>query len=87
MIPLGPAAETVDDVFRGEITLLASFDDDGRAIGSLYEDAGDGFGYRQGDYRRTTYEARKTEDQIELAVVHVEGCRRTRHPHPKVVAL
>jgi alpha-glucosidase len=87
MIPLGPAAQTVDEVFDGSITLLASFDEDGRATGRLYEDAGDGFGYCEGDYRLTTYEARRRGAQIELRVVQVEGSRGTRHPHPKVLAL
>ena len=87
MIPLGPPAETVDEVFEGNITLLASFDEDGQATGRLYEDAGDGFGYREGDYRLTTYQARKDGEQIELQVVRVEGDRPTRYPHPEVMAV
>ena len=48
------------------LTLLVCLDERGAAEGQLYEDAGDGFGYRDGDYLLTTYRA-STRDDLALA--------------------
>jgi alpha-glucosidase len=59
------------------LTLLVSLDANGRATGQLYEDAGDGYGYRNGDYRLTTYEASLKDGQVSVVVAKVEGNRPT----------
>jgi alpha-glucosidase len=42
------------------LTLIVSLDDNGTASGRLYEDAGDGFGYKQGLYRLTEFTVKKS---------------------------
>jgi alpha-glucosidase len=72
-LPLAPVGQTTDQVFAGPLTLLASLDEDGKARGRVYQDAGDGFAYRDGEYRLTTYEVRADGDDAEVRIVSVEG--------------
>ena len=84
ILPVGPGGESSEEAFGGPLTLLVSLDDTGRAVGRLYEDAGDGLGFRNGDYRLTTYEAvRRGERRRDDAWPDVEGHsveRRTKSP-------
>ncbi|MBK8164932.1 MAG: alpha-glucosidase [bacterium] len=61
-LPLGPLVQWSDEKPLDEIELLVNPDAAGRAVGSLYEDAGDGPGYRDQACRLTrfTYEAGKS---------------------------
>jgi alpha-glucosidase len=87
IIPVGPGGQTTDEAFEGPLTLLVSLDENGRAEGRLYEDAGDGYGYRSGDYLLTTYEARRVDDDVVVRVAHQEGKRVPVHREVKVVVL
>jgi len=61
----------------------------GKATGDLYEDDGDGFGYKNGDYLITHYEAEKIsapgakDGVVVIRIASVEGHRerpkRTLH--------
>ena len=44
--------------------------------GTVYQDAGDGFGYRAGDYYRATYRCRTTRDGVVISRDPVEGAFR-----------
>ncbi|KPK14218.1 MAG: hypothetical protein AMJ62_13635 [Myxococcales bacterium SG8_38] len=83
ILPTGPGGQTTEEAFAGSRTLLVSLDETGRASGQLYEDAGDGFEYRDGDYLCTTYEAELKEDVLEVRIAEQEGARerpsRTLH--------
>lgn len=52
IIPLGPSVLHTDEAEGRRLTLLAAPDGDGNATGSLYQDAGEGFGYLKGEYSR-----------------------------------
>ena len=54
-LPLGPVMQWSDERPLDEIELLVNADADGRAVGVLYEDAGDGVGYRDREYRVTRF--------------------------------
>jgi alpha-glucosidase len=60
------------------LTLLVSLDGFGRAEGRLYEDAGDGFGYKEGHYLSTSYEAVLEAGLLEVRIARCEG----RFPRP-----
>jgi alpha-glucosidase len=75
IIPVGPGGQTTSDAFEGPLTLLVSLDAVGRASGHLYEDAGEGFGYRDGDYLLTTYQAALSGGCVEVSVAREEGDR------------
>jgi len=64
-----------DDVLLEPLTLLVSLDANGRAQGVLYEDAGDGYGYQNGDYLFTTYSAEQAEGEVRVRIESEEGDR------------
>lgn len=75
ILPVGPGGQTAEEAFEGPLTLVVSLDDQGHARGSLYEDAGDGYGYLEGDYLQTTYEARRSRGVVEVRIAAQEGTR------------
>jgi alpha-glucosidase len=78
ILPLGGGGQTAEEAFSGPLTLVVSLDGFGRAEGRLYEDAGDGFGYREGHYLLTRYEAVLLGGLVEVRIGRQEG----RWPRP-----
>lgn len=59
---------------RDELHLLVHLDSDGNAEGVLYEDAGEGWGFRDGEYLLTTYRAQTRRDgSVAISVASAEG--------------
>ena len=75
IMPVGAGAQTTAEAFAGPLTLIVSLDATGWASGRLYEDAGEGFGYRDGDYLLTTYEAAQDDGVVEVRIAREEGQR------------
>jgi alpha-glucosidase len=73
IIPTGPVVEYVGQKPLDHVTLVVHLGADGTATGTLYEDAGDGFGYQKGEYLLTTYRAVSTGDGVEVSVSSSEG--------------
>ena len=87
ILPVGPGGQTSDEAFEGPLTLIVSLDEHGRAEGKLYEDAGDGYGYLDGDYLITTYEATCRDGDVVVRVAHQEGKRAPVHREVHVEVL
>lgn len=87
ILPVGPGGQTTDTSFEGPLTLLVSLDEGGRARGQLYEDAGDGYGYRQGEYLLTTYEAIDDGRGVDVQIVGRQGTYRSRFDALRVEVL
>ncbi len=66
IIPTGPITQFVDETPLTEVTLLVSLDAKGEASGTLYEDAGEGFGYQKGEFRRTTFKAKAEGNDVKV---------------------
>lgn len=75
IVPTGPILQYDSEKPLDPLTLHVCLDADGRATGTLYEDDGDGFDYRTGDYLLTTYEARRAGDAVEISITSTEGDR------------
>lgn len=57
IVPLGPVVPYSDAQPLADVELLVAPDAGGHAEGELYEDAGDGYAYRTGEFRRTRFVA------------------------------
>jgi alpha-glucosidase len=75
IVPVGAGGQTAAEAFTGPLTLLISLDATGNALGRLYEDAGEGFGYLDGDYLLTTYRAERREGVVEVRITEEAGHR------------
>ena len=73
ILPTGPVMQHIDEQPLDPLTLYVCLDDKGKAVGELYEDEGDGYGFEQGKYRITTYAAEQHDDTITLRTTNTEG--------------
>ncbi|MFG0305779.1 MAG: TIM-barrel domain-containing protein [Phycisphaerales bacterium JB040] len=75
IVPTGPILQHTGDGYLSELVLLVALDENGQASGTLYEDAGDGYGYLAGDYLETTYAASEQDGQVIVSVQSEQGSR------------
>jgi alpha-glucosidase len=75
IIPLGRVVQNTTEQSLDPLTLLVCPDADGNAEGTLYEDAGEGLGYQNGDFRRTTFRASTENGKVAVRVASSEGNR------------
>jgi alpha-glucosidase len=73
IVPLGPVLQWSDEKPLDALELVAALDADGRAEGVLYEDDGDGFGYRDGAYRLVSLLAERSGDVVRVSARVAEG--------------
>jgi alpha-glucosidase len=73
IVPVGPVVQWTGEKTLDPLTLLVSLDAAGNATGTLYEDAGDGFGFKQGEYLKTTYIATTQGDKVRIEISQKEG--------------
>jgi alpha-glucosidase len=73
VVALGPIIDSTAARSSDPLTLLVALDDAGKAMGTLYEDAGDGLGYQKGDYLLTRFEATKEGGQVKVRTLGTEG--------------
>ncbi|NDV62806.1 DUF5110 domain-containing protein [Puniceicoccales bacterium CK1056] len=64
IVPLGPVVQSTEGYAPDSLTLVVSLDESGRADGTLYEDDGDGFAYREGVFLRSIFEAQTNGDTV-----------------------
>ncbi|MBX3361012.1 MAG: DUF5110 domain-containing protein [Phycisphaeraceae bacterium] len=73
ILPVGPIEQYVDERPLDPLTLYVSLDAAGKATGTLYEDAGEGYAYRNGEYLRTTYTATRVGDKVSVEIAGTRG--------------
>ncbi|MBL8875879.1 MAG: DUF5110 domain-containing protein [Phycisphaerae bacterium] len=72
IVPTGQVMQYVDEK-PTEPTLIINLDEHGKASGTMYEDAGDGWGYKKGEYLLTTYHAQRAGGTVTVKVAKTEG--------------
>lgn len=72
-LPLTGVVQSTVDYSTDSLTVLVNPDAEGRAYGTLYEDAGDGFAYRNGEYARYEIKAELSEGIARVAMTKVAG--------------
>ena len=75
VVALGPVMQHVGEKPLDPLTLVINPDADGRAVGLLYEDAGEGLGYETGDCRLTRFDATVAHGRATISEHHLEGDR------------
>ena len=73
IIPMAQLAQSTAELRTDSLTLLVVLDADGQATGQLYEDEGDGFSYRSGNYRQSRLEASLAGRQLTVSLRHADG--------------
>jgi len=74
IVPVGPVVQSTEDYTTEQTTLLINPAADGSASGTLYHDAGNGYGYQTGDYAIHQFTCSRTdEDTLEIEISRVEG--------------
>lgn len=73
ILPAGPVQQYAGEKPLDPLTLYVSLDASGQATGTLYEDAGDGFGYQKGEYLLSTYKASTQGDKVIVELAGSEG--------------
>jgi alpha-glucosidase len=87
IVPFGRIVQSTTEALLEPLTLLVSLDANGDARGTLYEDAGEGYGYVEGDYLLTTYVAERSGDEVSVRVESAEGERARPDRSVNVVVL
>ena len=77
IVPLANLVQSTDFYKVDSLTLLVNPDAEGKAVGTLYEDAGEGFGYRTGDYALSELTATSTAKTITVSIRKNEGQRES----------
>lgn len=75
VIPIANLAQSTTELRTDSLTLLVCLDDNLQATGTLYEDDGDGFGYRNGDYRLSRITAKVENKRLTVSIGKAEGLR------------
>jgi alpha-glucosidase len=78
IIPLGPVIQSTACYKTDSITLLVCLDQNNKASGTLYSDAGEGFEYRNGDFELDTFTAKKSGKYGVVVTCAVRGKMQTK---------
>jgi len=74
IVPLGPVMQYSDERPLDEIELLVAPDANGHAEGTLYEDAGDGYAFERGEFKRWRFVATTGADKkVRVKIASAEG--------------
>ncbi len=73
ILPTGPIVQHAREKPLDPLTLWVVLDGQGRAAGQLYEDAGDGLEYLDGEFLLTTYEAIRVGEVVTVRIATTEG--------------
>ena len=78
IVPYEAVRQHTGEAGDGVLRFLVVPDENGRAEGTIYGDAGEGFGYRDGAYWRAIATYRESDARLTLAVEHGDGAAQTR---------
>ena len=87
ILPVGPIMQHTSERVLDDLTLVISLDETGHASGTLYEDDGDGFAYRDGRYRVSRFDARRVRGHVEVTATALDGWFTPRWLKVRVLVL
>jgi len=87
ILPLGRIIQNTTHYQPDSLTLVVVPDSDGFAAGTLYEDAGDGFGYQKGDFLLSVFTAKQSGKSLTLKITSKAGKRNTDISRYRIVVV
>lgn len=87
IIPLGSIIQNTTEYNLENLTLVISLDNKGEATGILYEDKGDGFGYKHDEYSITRFNAKKKGSIVKISVNRIGGKLTTASKKYKIIVV
>ena len=76
IVPVGKVIQSTTENSFEPLTLFVCLDENGKAHGQLYWDAGDGWNFQCGDYSLMTFSAEKKNNQVKVSLASKEGKRK-----------
>ena len=73
IVPMGKVIQSTAEYTTDSLTLLVNLDDKGQATGMLYVDAGDGYGYKRGEYALYRFTATMKAGRVDVKKELVDG--------------
>lgn len=73
IIPIGKLIQSTEEFALDSVTLLVCLNEEMTAEGKLYNDAGNGFEYKTGDYELTKFTASVTDNNLVVSWKQAEG--------------
>ncbi len=86
IIPAGKIIQNTKENSFDPLTLIVCPDESGNATGKLYTDAGDGWGFKKGDYSLMTFSAKKDGNTIRITMAKKDGDRKIEKGIEKINA-
>jgi alpha-glucosidase len=80
IVPVGKVIQHTGEYATDSITLLVN-PGDPAATGTLYDDDGDGFGYKQGNFALHRFTATPDEENLAVEIRRVEGTRQVNRQY------
>jgi alpha-glucosidase len=75
IVPLANLYQNTVEYKTDSLTFLINPDNEGQAKGEMYEDAGEGYGYKHGDYAKYELIAGTEKGQLNFEIRQIEGNR------------
>lgn len=87
IIPTGKIIQHTNENSLDPLTLLVCLDEEGKASGNMYWDAGDGWTYKKGDYSLQEFTAERTGDKVIVKLAKKTGKRETENKDMAIVKI
>lgn len=84
IIPAGKIVQNTNENSFDPLTLIVCLDEQGKAQGKLYTDAGDGWGFQCGDYSQATFTAERSGNSVSVKMSQKEGKRKIEKEISKI---
>jgi alpha-glucosidase len=84
ILPLCNIIQNTTQYNPDSLTLMVSLDKKGKATGTLYEDAGEGFKYKKGEYLLSGFTAKQTGSEVKVDIYRKEGNLKPHNRYFKV---
>jgi len=87
IIPLGEIIQNTTQYSLDSLTLIVSLDKNGKATGTLYEDAGDGFQYQKGEYLVSGFTAKQVGPVVKVEIKTKVGSLKPQNRKYKIIII